>query len=72
MLHQKLECIEVISIKEPIQHLDAYGNMIIVVTNSHELKVTKTITVLLIVIEMIIVMKAILCNASCTLYSGHT
>lgn len=72
MLHQKLECIEVISIKEPIQHLDAYGNMIIVVTNSHELKVTKTITVVLVVIEMIIVMKVILCNASCTLYSGHT
>lgn len=41
MLHSKLECVEVIPMKEPIQHLDAYGEMIFVLTNGHGLKVTK-------------------------------
>lgn len=49
MLHRKLECVEVIPMKEPIQQLDACGKMIFVLTHGHGLKVTKEITVVLVV-----------------------
>ncbi|KAG6726443.1 hypothetical protein I3843_02G068800 [Carya illinoinensis] len=39
IIHRKLECIEVIAVKEPVQHMDAYGEMIFVVTHGHGLKV---------------------------------
>ncbi|KAA3456214.1 WD40 domain-containing protein [Gossypium australe] len=39
MVHNKLECIEVIATKEPIQKLDTYGQMIFMITHAHRLKV---------------------------------
>ncbi|KAM7258732.1 hypothetical protein ACFE04_014473 [Oxalis oulophora] len=39
MLQRKLECIELIPTKAPIQKLDTYGQMIAVITQSHRLKV---------------------------------
>uniref|UniRef100_A0A5B7B9C4 Putative E3 ubiquitin-protein ligase LIN-1 isoform X2 n=1 Tax=Davidia involucrata TaxID=16924 RepID=A0A5B7B9C4_DAVIN len=39
MVQRKLECIEVIATKEPIQSLDTYGQLIFAITQSHELKV---------------------------------
>ncbi|XP_059632741.1 putative E3 ubiquitin-protein ligase LIN-1 isoform X2 [Cornus florida] len=36
---RKLECIEVIAMKEPIQGLDSHGQMIFAITKSHEMKV---------------------------------
>lgn len=39
MVRRKLECIEVIGMKESIQSLDTSGQLIFTVTQSHELKV---------------------------------
>ncbi|KAB2067802.1 hypothetical protein ES319_A09G253000v1 [Gossypium barbadense] len=39
MVHNKLECIEVIATKEPVQKLDTHGQMIFMITNAHHLKV---------------------------------
>ncbi|KAA8527444.1 hypothetical protein F0562_034841 [Nyssa sinensis] len=39
IVQRKLECIEVIAMKEPIQSLDTYGQLIFAITQSHEIKV---------------------------------
>ncbi|KAF2310953.1 hypothetical protein GH714_018742 [Hevea brasiliensis] len=39
MVHRKLECIEVIAMKEPIQKIETYGQMIFMITQSHRMKV---------------------------------
>ncbi|XP_017975654.1 PREDICTED: putative E3 ubiquitin-protein ligase LIN-1 isoform X1 [Theobroma cacao] len=39
MVQNKLECIEVIATKEPIQKLETYGQMIFVITQGHRFKV---------------------------------
>ncbi|KAI5349502.1 PREDICTED: putative E3 ubiquitin-ligase [Prunus dulcis] len=39
VVHRKLECIEVIATKEPIQHLNTYGQTIFATTNGHGIKV---------------------------------
>ncbi|KAK8709841.1 hypothetical protein V6N13_060842 [Hibiscus sabdariffa] len=39
MVQNKLECIEVIATKEPVQKLETYGQMIFVITQGHHLKV---------------------------------
>lgn len=39
MAQKKLECVEVIELKEPIQKLETYGGKILVITRSRGLKV---------------------------------
>ncbi|XP_058000933.1 putative E3 ubiquitin-protein ligase LIN-1 isoform X2 [Hevea brasiliensis] len=39
MVHRKLECIEVIAMKESIQKIETYGQMIFIITQSHGMKV---------------------------------
>ncbi|KDP27810.1 hypothetical protein JCGZ_18890 [Jatropha curcas] len=39
MVHRKLECIEVISLKEPVHKIETYGQMIFVVAQGHGIKV---------------------------------
>ncbi|PSS18224.1 E3 ubiquitin-protein like [Actinidia chinensis var. chinensis] len=39
MVQSKLECIEIIGMKEPIHGLDTFGQLIFAVTQSHEMKV---------------------------------
>ncbi|XP_022760584.1 putative E3 ubiquitin-protein ligase LIN-1 isoform X2 [Durio zibethinus] len=39
MVQKKLQCIEVIATKEPIQKLETYGQMIFVITQGHRIKV---------------------------------
>lgn len=42
MVQKKLECAEVISMKEPIQSLDTSGSLVFVITQSHGMKVRTT------------------------------
>lgn len=39
MLERKLECMETILTKDPIQNISAYGEQIFAVTQSHKMKV---------------------------------
>lgn len=39
MLERSLECIETILTKDPIQNINAHGEQIFVVTQSHKMKV---------------------------------
>jgi len=39
MIQRKLECVEVIALKEPIHHLRAHGETIFAISESHGLKV---------------------------------
>ncbi|KAM0984913.1 hypothetical protein ACFX13_012464 [Malus domestica] len=39
VVHRKLECIEVISAKKPVQHLNTHGRTIFATTNGHGIKV---------------------------------
>ncbi|XWS39021.1 hypothetical protein CRYUN_Cryun18bG0014400 [Craigia yunnanensis] len=43
MVQKKLECIEVIATKEPIQKLETYGQMIFMITQGHRIKVFDSI-----------------------------
>lgn len=43
MVNGKLECIEVIGVKESIQKMETYGQMIFVITQSHGMKVVSLI-----------------------------
>ena len=39
MVKRKMECTEVISMKEPVQNLDTHGQLIFTVTHGHGVKV---------------------------------
>uniref|UniRef100_A0A2P2NXX6 Uncharacterized protein n=1 Tax=Rhizophora mucronata TaxID=61149 RepID=A0A2P2NXX6_RHIMU len=39
VVERKLECIEVVTMKEPIRKLETYGQMIVVITQGHRIKI---------------------------------
>lgn len=41
MAKRKMECTEVISMKEPVQNLDTHGQLIFTVTRAHGVKVVE-------------------------------